>query len=142
MATKKTTQKETKVQNIVFVNHKLSMERGWNTAEYAYSNPLKLSLKDGDFVIVSNRYGPALAKVITVSEERATRVTEATCSIIAKVDMSKFEAFEAKQKRKAELREILDEKIEELSQKKMYESLKTLYPELSGIIDELETLDK
>lgn len=100
-----------------------------------------MKLKKGDLVIVKsgNPYGYGLATVQSVSKEKET--SDFPDFVIEKVDMEKLDEvaayLESRQARRAELLEMLDDRLKEAEELSRYEKLAAADPAAAVLLKEL-----
>lgn len=99
-----------------------------------------LNILEGDLVVVkTGHHGFALAKVAEVAPEFAEPVKFGR-EVVARVDLSEYEARKAQAKRLAEVKASMDAKVKELQAFAVYELLAEKDPALKNLLAEFKQL--
>lgn len=109
--------------------------------QYLFESLFLADLEADDLVVVDTQNGFQLAKFVRYSDVVPPSLKGHTIkSLVAKVDLDKFEAHKVKVEKLKELKRELDNKVESLKEQAVYEMMAEKDDSLAKVLAEYKTL--
>ena len=108
-----------------------------NEDTWVYSTTMD-DLKQGDILVVhTNSHGLAVAEFISYTEEKMTKPGR---EIMAKADLSEYQARKEREKKVLELKRQMDKTLKEAQDLALYEAIAKNNPTMAALLDEYKAL--